>query len=294
MVEGLGWETFEEFQQNFTALIFGMMDPNALLSMGWKWQRGDVARNTNGDLAAALGSITAKTFVMPIEQDMFFPPRDCIPEQEMIPGAELRMLHSIAVTSGCSASSPPTPPRWTPRSQTCWPSRFRSSVSSVAIRLCRIMDLRRRLWAHAIRPHDTCRRTTCQLGPFQGAPAGGGMQPPHAWLPRRPASEMRDDGRALRKSTRPVPKRSVRMRSGGITATRRVERWRERLPWSPMVTLSVRSSRSPMRVDSSCRSFEADAPPRMILTIEASQMVLAAWSPHLLRAWASDWRTAWW
>ncbi len=51
LVEGLGWETFEEFQQNFTALIFGMMDPNALLSMGWKWQRGDVARNTNGDLA---------------------------------------------------------------------------------------------------------------------------------------------------------------------------------------------------------------------------------------------------
>ena len=53
LVEGLEWETFEEFQQNFTALIFGLMDPNALLSMGWKWQRGDVARNTNGDLAAA-------------------------------------------------------------------------------------------------------------------------------------------------------------------------------------------------------------------------------------------------
>ena len=96
LVEGLGWETFEEFQQNFTALIFGLMDPNALLSMAWKWQRGDVARNTDGDLAAALGRITAKTFVMPIEQDMFFPPRDCIPEMEMIPGAELRMVHSIA------------------------------------------------------------------------------------------------------------------------------------------------------------------------------------------------------
>ena len=88
--------TFEEFQQNFTRLVFGMMDPNALLVMGWKWQRGDVARNTGGDLAAALGRITAKVFVMPIEQDMFFPPHDCEAEQKLTPGSELRTLHSIA------------------------------------------------------------------------------------------------------------------------------------------------------------------------------------------------------
>jgi homoserine O-acetyltransferase len=96
VVEGLGWTTFGEFQQNFTRLLFGSMDPNALLSMGWKWQRGDVARNAGGDLAAALGRITATTYVMPIEQDLFFPPRDCIAEQELTPGAELRLLHSIA------------------------------------------------------------------------------------------------------------------------------------------------------------------------------------------------------
>ena len=42
VVEGLGWTTFAEFQQNFARLLFGLMDPNALLSMGWKWQRGDV------------------------------------------------------------------------------------------------------------------------------------------------------------------------------------------------------------------------------------------------------------
>ena len=55
--------------------------------MAWKWQRGDVARHTGGDLAAALGRITAKTFVMPIDEDMFFPPRDCRAEQELIPAA---------------------------------------------------------------------------------------------------------------------------------------------------------------------------------------------------------------
>jgi homoserine O-acetyltransferase len=95
-LEGLGWETFEEFQENFVRLLFRMMDPNALLCMGWKWQRGDVARRTDGDLATALGRVTAKTFVMPIEQDMFFPPRDCEAEQQLTPNSELRTLHSIA------------------------------------------------------------------------------------------------------------------------------------------------------------------------------------------------------
>lgn len=72
------------------------MDPNALLCMGWKWQRGDVARHPDGDLAAALGRVTAKTFAMPIEQDLFFPPRDCEAEHQLTPDSELRTLHSIA------------------------------------------------------------------------------------------------------------------------------------------------------------------------------------------------------
>jgi homoserine O-acetyltransferase len=63
--------------------------------MAWKWQRGDVARNTGGDLALALGRITAKTFVMPIDEDMFFPPRDCAAEQALIPNSELRVLPSV-------------------------------------------------------------------------------------------------------------------------------------------------------------------------------------------------------
>lgn len=85
-----------DFRDNFVRLVFSAMDPNALLVMGWKWQHGDVARNTGGDLAAALGRITAKTFVMPIDEDMFFPVRDCTAEADLIPGAELRVLPSIA------------------------------------------------------------------------------------------------------------------------------------------------------------------------------------------------------
>jgi homoserine O-acetyltransferase len=96
----LDGETFfttkEEFQAGFMDTVFCAMDPNDLLSMAWKWQRGDVARNTDGDLAAALGRITAKTFVMPIDEDMFFPVRDCAAEQSLIKGSELRVLPSIA------------------------------------------------------------------------------------------------------------------------------------------------------------------------------------------------------
>jgi homoserine O-acetyltransferase len=76
--------------------VWGVMDPNDLLCMAWKWQHGDVAAHTGGDLAAALGRITAKTFVLPIDEDMFFPVRDCRAEQELVPGSELRVLTDLA------------------------------------------------------------------------------------------------------------------------------------------------------------------------------------------------------
>ncbi len=93
---GVSFSSTTDFRDNFVRAVFSAMDPNALLVMGWKWQHGDVARNTGGDLAAALGRITAKTFVMPIDEDMFFPPRDCAAEAALVPGAELRVLPSVA------------------------------------------------------------------------------------------------------------------------------------------------------------------------------------------------------
>ncbi|MBS0251647.1 MAG: hypothetical protein JSR78_11365, partial [Proteobacteria bacterium] len=65
------------------------------LSMAWKWQRGDVSRMTGGNLKEALDRITAKTFVMPISHDMFFPPEDCLYEQKMIAKSEFRPIQSI-------------------------------------------------------------------------------------------------------------------------------------------------------------------------------------------------------
>lgn len=106
MLNGENASDFEEFQDGFIRALFQLMDPNALLTMGWKWQRGDVARNTDGDLAAALGRITAKTFVMPIDRDMFFPVHDCEAEQQLTPGSELRVLPSIAGHFGLFGFNP--------------------------------------------------------------------------------------------------------------------------------------------------------------------------------------------
>ena len=91
----LEFASMDEFIDGFLEPYFTVMDPNDLLTQAWKWQRGDVTRHTAGDLAAALGRITAKTFVMPIDEDMFFPPRDCRPEQAMIANSELRVIDDI-------------------------------------------------------------------------------------------------------------------------------------------------------------------------------------------------------
>jgi homoserine O-acetyltransferase/O-succinyltransferase len=53
-----------------------------------------VSRHTGGDLRAALGRIRAKTFVMPMSSDMFFPPTDCQAEWRLIPDAEFRPIQT--------------------------------------------------------------------------------------------------------------------------------------------------------------------------------------------------------
>ena len=95
LYRSLGFEDVDSFITGFMEPYFMALDPNDLLCMAWKWQRGDVSRQTGGDLAAALGRITAKTFVMPISEDMFFPPRDCEAEQRLIAGSELRVIDNL-------------------------------------------------------------------------------------------------------------------------------------------------------------------------------------------------------
>jgi homoserine O-acetyltransferase/O-succinyltransferase len=90
----LGFSSMDDFVINFMYAYFSAMDPNDLLCMAWKAQRGDVSRHTGGDLRAALGRIRAKTFVMPMSSDMFFPPADCQAEWRLIPDAEFRPIQT--------------------------------------------------------------------------------------------------------------------------------------------------------------------------------------------------------
>ncbi|MCI1256994.1 MULTISPECIES: alpha/beta fold hydrolase [Corynebacterium] len=103
---GLGLDSVDAVIDDFLDPLFASMDPGTLLNNAWKWQRGDVSRHTGGDLAAALGRVTAKTFVMPISEDMFFPVRDCAEEQKLIPGSELRVIDDIAGHLGLFNLSP--------------------------------------------------------------------------------------------------------------------------------------------------------------------------------------------
>ena len=91
----LGFSSADDFRIGFMGAYFAPMDAGDLLTLAWKWQHGDISRHTGGDLAAALSQITAKTFVMPISTDLFFPVEDCAAEQQLIKGSELRVIEDL-------------------------------------------------------------------------------------------------------------------------------------------------------------------------------------------------------
>ena len=98
--------TFDDFTRDFTHGYHEVLDPNSLLTMGWKWQHADVGRNAGGSLGAALGRIKAKVFAMPISEDMFFPPRDIADEIALVPNGEMRVINSIDGHMGLIATDP--------------------------------------------------------------------------------------------------------------------------------------------------------------------------------------------
>jgi homoserine O-acetyltransferase len=90
----LGFTTTEDFVTAFVEHHFLQQDPNNLVLLASKWRDADVSKATNGDLAAALGKIQAKTFVIAIDEDGFFPLADIAAEQALVPGAELKRISS--------------------------------------------------------------------------------------------------------------------------------------------------------------------------------------------------------
>lgn len=91
----VGFASMEDFLVGFWENWFLPMDPNNLLHMLSKWQRGDVGKVAGGCLKTALSRITAKTCVIAFQEDMFVPVRDCEFEQKLIPGARLKVIPSL-------------------------------------------------------------------------------------------------------------------------------------------------------------------------------------------------------
>lgn len=102
----LGMSSPDDFINGVMKAYFEPMDPNVLLCEMWKWQRADVSRHTGGDLPTALKRITAKTYVMPISHDMFFPPHECEADCALIERAELKLIHTPEGHMGLNGFEP--------------------------------------------------------------------------------------------------------------------------------------------------------------------------------------------
>ncbi|MDQ2586807.1 hypothetical protein CKY47_23005 [Saccharothrix yanglingensis] len=90
----LGFASADDYGQGFMRGYYQVMDPNNLLCQAAKWRAGDVGLHTGGDLAAALGRISAKFVAVAFSDDMFAPVADHEADVAMIPGARLRVIDS--------------------------------------------------------------------------------------------------------------------------------------------------------------------------------------------------------
>jgi homoserine acetyltransferase len=85
----LGFKDLEDFMVNFWEAWATSKDPENLLVMLYTWQSGDCSKQKpyNGDFAAAMKGIRAKTLVLPGKTDLYFPPEDSeIEVKNMNPG----------------------------------------------------------------------------------------------------------------------------------------------------------------------------------------------------------------
>lgn len=102
----IGMSSLDDFINGVMKAYFEPMDPNVLLCEMHKWQRADVSRHAGGDLARALARVEAKTMVMPISHDGFFPPHECEADCRLVPGALFRVIQSPEGHMGLNGFEP--------------------------------------------------------------------------------------------------------------------------------------------------------------------------------------------
>ncbi|MBI6630852.1 alpha/beta fold hydrolase [Pontibaca salina] len=91
LFQQLGFDTPEALLQDWEADHVEHWDANNLLAKLATWQAGDISAGPlyQGDFHKALGSIRARTILMPSVQDLYFPPADNEIEARYMPDAEL-------------------------------------------------------------------------------------------------------------------------------------------------------------------------------------------------------------
>lgn len=102
----VGFSSIDDFLVGFMDGYFLPMDPNNLLCMAWKWQHGDTGRVAGGDLAAALGRIKARTTVVALSSDLFFPPADVEDDQKLVSGSNFAIIETHCGHAGLFALEP--------------------------------------------------------------------------------------------------------------------------------------------------------------------------------------------
>lgn len=92
----LGNQTPQDLLDDWAQDHANNWDANDLLAKLKSWQLNDVSANSihKCDFAAALGSIRAKSILLPCTQDLYFPPADNEIEAGLIPNVELRVYDS--------------------------------------------------------------------------------------------------------------------------------------------------------------------------------------------------------
>ena len=92
-----GYKSLEDYILRAWEAGYRKRDPHNLLAMIETWLHCDVSDNPvyKGDYAKALGSITAKTLVMPATTDLYFTPEDCEAEAKLMPNSKYLPIPSI-------------------------------------------------------------------------------------------------------------------------------------------------------------------------------------------------------
>lgn len=93
----LGSRSWDAHVAEFWEPFFLRCDANNLLSQLWTWAAGDISDNPtfHGDFEAALRAIKARTIILPVDLDRYFPPVDAEYEAKHIPNGECRVVKSV-------------------------------------------------------------------------------------------------------------------------------------------------------------------------------------------------------